>query len=126
MGDLLVSEVQNTELKSPRISKAIPSVAEYIQGEVILFAADAIRIMSAQGVTILMEGREQTLDFVRTPLRFSLVLSDRSLIGKRRAAQRLMANGLSSISCLTSNAHSEDVSKVDIQRVLDDELTNLL
>ena len=31
------------------------------------------------------------MNYVRTPLRFTLTLSDMSLIGKRRAAQRLAA-----------------------------------
>lgn len=43
---------------------------------------------------VLLEGREQTVNYVRTPYRFSLTLSDESLIGKRRAAQRLMGVAL--------------------------------
>ena len=39
--DLLVSEVQNTVLKEPKVSKNIPTVAEVTQGEVINFAAKA-------------------------------------------------------------------------------------
>jgi phospholipase C len=31
--DMLVSEVQNTELKSPKVSKNIPTVAEVTQGK---------------------------------------------------------------------------------------------
>jgi len=89
--DLLVSEVQNTLLKGPKVSKNIPTVAEVTQGEVINFAAGAIEIMSKDGISILLEGREQTVNYVRTPLRFTLTLSDETLIGKRRAAQRLMA-----------------------------------
>lgn len=40
---------------------------------------------------MLLEGRAATVNYVRSPYRFALVLSDESLIGKRRAAQRLMA-----------------------------------
>lgn len=47
-------------------------------------------MMGENGLVVLLEGREQTVNYVRTPHRFSLVLSDESLIGKRRAAQRLM------------------------------------
>jgi len=92
--DMLVSRVQNTELKSPKVSKNIPTVAEVTQGEVILFAADAVDTMGKDGIFVLLEGREQTVNYVRTPHRFTLVLSDDSLIGKRRAAQRLMAEAL--------------------------------
>jgi len=89
--DMLVSEVQNTELKSAKVSKNIPTVAEQTQGEVILFAANAVDILKSDGQYVLLEGREQTVNYVRTPHRFTLILSDESLIGKRRAAQRLMA-----------------------------------
>jgi len=116
--DLLISEVQNTVLKEPKVSKNIPTVAEVTQGEVILFAAEAIKIMSEGGVTILLEGREQTVNYVRTPLRFTLTLSDETLIGKRRAAQRLMAAALKSLEA--------DASDEDIKNVLDQELANLL
>lgn len=92
--DLLVSDVQNTILKQPKVAKNIPTVAEVTQGEVITFAAEAIKVMSADGVSILLEGREQTVNYVLTPLRFTLTLSDESLIGKRRAAQRLGAAAL--------------------------------
>jgi len=92
--DLLVSEVENTELKAPKVAKNIPTVAEVTQGEVILFAADAIQQMGEDGIFVLLEGREQTVNYVRTPLRFTLTLSDMSLIGKRRAAQRLAAGAL--------------------------------
>ena len=43
--DLFVSEVQNTSLKEPKVSRNIPTVAKVTQGEVIIFAADAIRKM---------------------------------------------------------------------------------
>jgi hypothetical protein len=56
-----------------------------------LFAAKAVETMGADGLVVLLEGREQTVNYVRSPHRFTLILSDESLIGKRRAAQRLMA-----------------------------------
>jgi energy-coupling factor transporter ATP-binding protein EcfA2 len=89
--DSYVNDIQNTILKSPMVSKNIPTVAKYTQGEVILFASAAVDQMSQDGMVVLFEGREQTVNYVRTPHRFTLVLSDPSLIGKRRAAQRLMA-----------------------------------
>jgi len=92
--DLLVSEVANTTLKEPRVSKAIPTVAELTQGEVIKFAEAAAAAMSADGMNVLMEGRAQTLDYVRTPHRFELTLAQPLVIGQRRAAQRMMASAL--------------------------------
>mmetsp|Transcript_34425 Transcript_34425/g.81148 ORF Transcript_34425/g.81148 Transcript_34425/m.81148 type:complete len:329 (-) Transcript_34425:2072-3058(-) len=102
--DMYISEVQNTELKAPKVSKNIPTVAEVTQGEVVKFAADAVNTMGKDGLFVLLEGREQTVDFVRTPYRFTLILSDESLIGKRRAAQRVMAAAMDK----TSDASTEE------------------
>ncbi|KAL7449876.1 hypothetical protein ACHAWC_001886 [Mediolabrus comicus] len=112
--DYMVSEVQNTELKVPKVSKNIPTVAEVTQGEVILFAANAISKMGDDGIFVLLEGREQTVNYVRTPLRFTLTLSDMSLIGKRRAAQRLAAGVLSVVE--------EGASVDEIEKALDGQL----
>ncbi len=116
--DLLISEVQNTVLKEPKVSKNIPTVAKVTQGEVINFAAAAIEVMSKDGIVILLEGREQTVNYVRTPLRFTLVLSDESLIGKRRAAQRLMAAALAEVE--------EDASESAVKETLSSELKKML
>jgi len=91
---LLVSQVANTTLKEPRVGKNIPTVAKMTQGEVVGFAAGAAEAMRADGMNVLMEGREQTLNYVRTPFRFELALSEPLIIGKRRAAQRMMAEAL--------------------------------
>ena len=62
-----------------------------------MFAAAAVETMGKDGIFVLLEGREQTVNYVRTPFRFILELSDPSLIGKRRAAQRLMADALEKV-----------------------------
>lgn len=116
--DLLISEVQNTELKVPKVSKNIPTVAEVTQGEVVLFASDAIKKMGEDGIFVLLEGREQTVNYVRTPLRFTLTLSDMSLIGKRRAAQRLAAGALGEAK--------EGVGEDEITKALDGQLANMV
>jgi len=92
--ELLVSEVANTTLKEPRVGKNIPTVAKLTQGEVIKFAGGAAETMRADGMNVLMEGRAQTLDYVRTPHRFELTLAQPLIIGQRRAAQRMMAAAL--------------------------------
>ena len=79
----------------------------------ILFAAKAVEIMKNDGLFVLLEGREQTVNYVRTPHRFILTLSDSSLIGKRRAAQRLMAEALSNKNHkLETSSSEEEVAKV--------------
>ena len=95
--ELYVSEVQNTTLKEPKVSKNIPTVAESTQGEVVLFAASALQMLAADGWVVLLEGREQTVNYVPTPHRFTLTLSDGTLIGKRRAAQRLMGAAITAL-----------------------------
>jgi hypothetical protein len=92
--ELYVSDVQNTELKQPKVSKNIPTVAEFTQGEVVVFASRAVETLGRDGYMVLLEGREQTVNYVPTPHRFSLTLSDPTLIGKRRAAQRLMGEAM--------------------------------
>lgn len=106
-----VSEIANTILKDPKVAKNIPTVAEKTQGEVINFAAKAIKVLSENGFTILLEGRQQTVDYVRSPCRFILTLSDDTLIGKRRAAQRIMAEAFGSLDDAMTND--------DIKTILD-------
>ena len=79
--ECLVSEVANTVLKEPKVSKNIPTVAEMTQGEVVQFAAKAAEQMRADGMNVLMEGRSQTLDYIRTPHRFELTLFEPIIIG---------------------------------------------
>ena len=76
-------------------------------GEVVNFAADAVEQMGEGGLFVLLEGREQTVNYVRTPYRFALILSDESLIGKRRAAQRVMASTLEKVPPTATNAEVE-------------------
>ena len=88
--DVLVSEIANTLLKEPEIGRFVPTVAAKTQGEVVNFAANAAQIMQAAGMSVLMEGRSQSLDYIRTPHRFELIMNDANIIGERRAAQRVI------------------------------------
>lgn len=95
--DAKVSEIANTLLKEPKVGKNIPTVAKETQGEVVKFAGDACKKMGDDGTVVLVEGREQTLNFIPSPYRFCLTMSDTTVIGERRAAQRIAANALKSI-----------------------------
>jgi len=118
--DMLISKVQNKELKGPKVSKNIPTVAEYTQGEVILFAAKAVQKLQEAGYVVLLEGREQTVNYVPTPHRFELILSDDTLIGKRRAAQRMMAAALEQIE------GKEPKTTSAVEEALDDVLDRMV
>jgi hypothetical protein len=50
-----------------------------------------------------LEGRAQTVNYIESPHRFELTLSDPSLIGKRRAAQRISGQALQLIGTATDN-----------------------
>lgn len=85
----LVSEVEKTVLKDSKVGKNIPTVAEVTQGEVVNFVQGALAQMAAGGMNVLVEGREQTLNYIRTPHRFELVLEDPVIIGMRQAALQM-------------------------------------
>ena len=50
--------------------------------------------MAEGGQFVIMEGREQTLNYVRTPLRFELKLADELIIGKRQAALKITGKAI--------------------------------
>ena len=89
--DTSVNKIKNTDLKGPLVKGNIPTVAKFIQGEVVRFASKATNVMGNDGHTVILEGRAQTVNYVETKHRFELTMSDPSLIGKRRAAQRIGA-----------------------------------
>eukprot|EP00929_Paragymnodinium_shiwhaense_P010173 TRINITY_DN1146_c0_g2_i1.p1 TRINITY_DN1146_c0_g2~~TRINITY_DN1146_c0_g2_i1.p1 ORF type:complete len:307 (-),score=114.27 TRINITY_DN1146_c0_g2_i1:281-1201(-) len=84
-----VSEVEKTVLKDSKVGTKIPTVAEVTQGEVIKFVQGALDKMAAGGINVLVEGREQTLNYIRTLHRFELILDDSTIIGKRQAALQM-------------------------------------
>lgn len=93
-----VQNVKNTLLKSSQISKNIPTVAELTQGEAILIAKKAIDILKSRKMNVLLEGRQQTVDFIESPFRFCLKLSDKNVIGMRRIAQLIAAKTLEKVT----------------------------
>ena len=108
--DFLVSEVSNTLLKAPKVGKHIPTVAERTQGEVVGFAAGATRAMGEDGLIVLLEGRQQTVDYVPTPFRYTLTMSDTTVLGQRRAAQRLGAETLKALPKPALEAKTEETT----------------
>lgn len=86
------SEAANTLLKAPPVAKALPFVAEVTQGDVIQAAGAALEMLRRDGYNVLVEGRAQTLDYIRSPFRFELVLEDAAVIGRRQVALRCMGS----------------------------------
>lgn len=120
----LVSEIQNTLLKSPVVSQNIPTVAEATQGEVILFCGQALNILAERGVVVLLEGRAPTVNYVPTPHRFELVLSDATLIGQRRAAQRVFGQAYQQLKA--SNPTSNSTGDAQVKQVMDQVLAEMV
>ena len=89
--EAMVSAIKNTDLKGPKVSKNIPTVAEQTQGEVVKFAAAAATKMGEDGLIVLLEGREATVNYIPSPYRYTLTMSDTAVLGQRRAAQRVAA-----------------------------------
>lgn len=110
-----VSDIANTKLKEGPVSTRVPTVAEQTQGEVVLFAAQAIEILRAAGHNVILEGRSQTLNHIPTPYRFELVIPDVTILGGRRAAQRVMAAALEAVKDKKENATSEEIVNACIE-----------
>lgn len=107
-GATRVRDVQNTLLKRPIISQRVPTVAEQTQGEVITFGAAAVEMLKEAGCNVILEGRAQTLNYIPSSSRFELTIDDLSLLGQRRAAQRVMAAALGAVN---KDSSDEEVTK---------------
>ena len=88
--DYWVKDIETTVLKGPLVSGKIPTVAKSTQGEVVKFVRGAVESLTKEaGFDVIVEGRDETVDFIESSNRFTLVMKDGSVIGMRRAAQRL-------------------------------------
>lgn len=95
--DFWVGDVVNTLLKQPAISRSLPLVASFTQGDVIAAAGSALELLRSRGFNVLVEGRAQTLDYIRSKYRFELVLDDPSTVGMRQVALRVMSLALATL-----------------------------
>lgn len=116
-GKVRVSDICNTVLKAPTISNRVPTVAGQTQGEVVLFAAGAVKTLTSAGRNVILEGRAQTLNYIPTPNRFELVIEDPALLGQRRAAQRVMAEAKSIASAGATDAQVLEAVKAAAERL---------
>lgn len=118
-----VSETEKTVLKDSKIGKNIPTIAEVTQGEVVTFVQGALDKMAADGINCLVEGREQTLNHLRTPHRFELVLDDPGVIGQRQAALQMGAKADKKLSEIEVAGGAVDDAA--IEKALADSLADL-
>jgi len=84
-----LDEIKNNLLKETAINRALPSVARYTQGEVISIVNRYLE--KNQRKQLILEGRKETLNPIKADYRIELKLKDPSVLGKRRAAQKLAA-----------------------------------
>lgn len=85
-----IGKIKNTILKKPSVEGMVETMASVTQGHVINYVRDVVDDLSESAIFIL-EGRKETLDHVPSEKRFELVIRDRSVLGKRRAAQKIAA-----------------------------------
>lgn len=118
-----VSEVEKTVLKGSNVGTNIPTIAEVTQGEVVTFVQGALDKMAADGINCLVEGREQTLNYLRTPHRFELVLDDSSIIGQRQAGLQAGALADKKLRDLEASGTAPDAAA--IEKALNDAIGEL-
>lgn len=97
-----VSEVEKTVLKESKVGSKIPTIASVTQGEVIKFVQVALDKLAAAGFNVLVEGREQTLNYIRTPHRFELTLKDPNIVGMRQAALQMGGKAFETVKGMES------------------------
>jgi len=98
IGPLYVNQVKNTILKGPSVATNIPTVAGQSQGMVVQYVDKAVAKLQEAGFVVLVEGREATVNYVKSPYRFCLSLQDPTIIGKRRMVQRMVGAALKNLS----------------------------
>ena len=111
--------MKNTTLKAPLVAKNIPTVAERTQGEVVTFAAAAAKKMGDDGLVVLLEGREATVNYIPSRYRYTLTMSDNVALGQRRAAQRIGAAAQAKV------AERSKVSDSELAAIICEELVRL-
>jgi len=85
---LPLDSIKNGLLKETAINRSLPSVARYTQGEVIAIVNRYLSIN--QRKHLILEGRKETLNHIHADYRIELLLENKEILGKRRAAQKLV------------------------------------
>jgi cytidylate kinase len=121
----MVSEVQNTLLKSAKVKSTIPTVARQTQGTVVKFAAAAAQKMAADGLIVLLEGREATVNYIPSRYRYTLTMSDNVALGQRRAAQRIGAAAQTKVAARKQGANTPAITDAELAEIIRGELSRL-
>ncbi|MBN2508993.1 MAG: hypothetical protein JXB03_01910 [Spirochaetales bacterium] len=82
-----LDSLKNGVLKEKAVNLALPSVARYIQGEVIGIVNEYLAMNTSRH--LVLEGRKETLNYINGDYRAQLVLNERGVLGERRAAQKI-------------------------------------
>jgi len=86
-------------------------VAQAAYGQIVVFAANSCRQMVDDGTVVLVEGREQMLDYIPTHYRYCLIMDPIERLGFQRAAQLLAGDIIASL-----NKDMKDILKSHSQR----------
>jgi len=84
-----LEDLKNGVLKQTAINRLLPHMARFTQGQVINLTNRYLELNRKS--TVLIEGRKQTLNFLKADRRFELIMVNREILGARRAAQKIAA-----------------------------------
>jgi len=98
MVNALVSECWDTRLRTMEINNNLTAVARAAYGEVVHFAANTCKEMVDEGTVVLMEGREQTLDYISSNYRYCLIMEPIERLGLQRAAKLVAGDVITSLN----------------------------
>lgn len=69
-------------------------------------------------MTVLLEGREQTVNYIESPFRFELIMSDTKIIGMRRAAQLVGARAIELLGAAADEADVDAAVKLALSQLV--------
>ena len=81
--------IETAQLHQPIIDKHVPHVARYCQGPVIRLTNQFLSHHENEG-SMIVEGRKASLTYIDATVYIELKISDRTMLGERRAAQRVL------------------------------------
>ncbi|MCP4177141.1 MAG: hypothetical protein GY756_05180 [bacterium] len=84
-----INEIKITKLKNRDIENILPEIAMNSQ-KIVIEKVNALFERNTK-LIILLEGRKETLNLIQSDFQIELSTSEENIIGKRRAAQKIMA-----------------------------------
>lgn len=116
-----VSDIVNTRLQDKEITGNVPVVARRAQGEMICFTNRCVENLRNHNLNIVIEGRKETLQYLLTENRFELQIINQKELGKRRAAQRILAEAKRLVAHGYGQASEDEILREALCKIVDKE-----